>query len=193
MDRPIGEYIKKIRKARKVTLQQMSETTGLSVGYLSLMERGMNNPTVSGLHKVCKALNTTLADLFTNLEENQIFVKKEERKIIIDTPGSIRYEAVTEGKRSINCTSVTIFDNIVHDLGKHISDEHGIVLQGSLSITIEGITYDLKEGDSIYVPAGSRHSFCKTSECDCISIWTSLSDTYKDNDKVKSTLSEYQK
>ena len=187
----IGEYIKRIRKSRKITLQQMSEATGLSVGYLSLMERGMNNPTISNLHKVCKMLNTTLADLFTNLEENRTCVKKNERKIIIDVPGSIRYEAVTEGKRPINCTCVTIYDNNDHEIGKHISDEHGVVLQGSLSITIEGVTYDLEEGDAIYIPVGSRHSLRKTSECDCISIWTSISVALIDSEKAMSIPIEY--
>lgn len=40
MDQSVGHFIKKKRKEQNMTLQQLAEATGLSVGYLSLMERG---------------------------------------------------------------------------------------------------------------------------------------------------------
>ena len=58
LEQEIGTFIKKRRKELGMTLQQMADKTGLSTGYLSLMERGINSPTIDNLHKICRAIGT---------------------------------------------------------------------------------------------------------------------------------------
>ncbi|GHS93536.1 hypothetical protein AGMMS50276_04280 [Synergistales bacterium] len=178
MDQFVGGLIKRLRKKRKMTLQLLGESTNLSVSYLSLMERGHTSPTVENLHKICRALDITMVDLFERLEDNQNCIKKENRRIIFDEPGSLRYEAISEGVRQITGMCMYVYDNLAHESSPHVADELGVVLQGSMVFTLNGIDYTLKEDDSIYVPAGSLHIFQKNSECPCVSFWASLSVTY---------------
>lgn len=65
----LGERLRLIRKEKKLTLKDLSQLADLSVPYLSDMERGVVNPSVETLHKVAKAYNMTVKDLFSGVEE----------------------------------------------------------------------------------------------------------------------------
>ena len=59
--------IKEIRKSKKITLQDLSDNTGLSIGYLNHLERGTRgNPTITTMNKIAKALNETVEKIFLN-------------------------------------------------------------------------------------------------------------------------------
>ena len=60
----IGRSIRELRKARGLTLKQMSRRTKLSVSLLSQIERAESSASVSSLWKVATALDVRLTELF---------------------------------------------------------------------------------------------------------------------------------
>jgi DNA-binding NtrC family response regulator len=60
----IGRQIRELRKARGLTLKQMSRRTKLSVSLLSQIERAESSASVSSLFKVATALDVRLTELF---------------------------------------------------------------------------------------------------------------------------------
>ena len=60
----IGRNIRELRKARTLTLKQMSRRTNLSVSLLSQIERAESSASVSSLFKVATALDVKITDLF---------------------------------------------------------------------------------------------------------------------------------
>jgi DNA-binding NtrC family response regulator len=60
----IGRNIRELRKARGLTLKQMSRRTKLSVSLLSQIERAESSASVSSLFKVATALDVRLVELF---------------------------------------------------------------------------------------------------------------------------------
>jgi DNA-binding NtrC family response regulator len=64
----IGRSIRELRKARGLTLKQMSRRTNLSVSLLSQIERAESSASVSSLVKVSAALDVRIAELFENDE-----------------------------------------------------------------------------------------------------------------------------
>ena len=60
----IGRSIRELRKARGLTLKQMSRRTNLSVSLLSQIERAESSASVSSLFKVATALDVKLTELF---------------------------------------------------------------------------------------------------------------------------------
>lgn len=135
MDQSVGHFIKKKRKEQNMTLQQLAEATGLSVGYLSLMERGLNSPTIANLHKVCRAIHTTMIELFSDIESGKLLVRNGERQVFFEEPGKLRYEKMIDGNRLLVSTSVSVMDDEEHAFDRHITDEFGIVFRGSLEVT----------------------------------------------------------
>ena len=65
----LGERLRLIRKEHRMTLKGLSERAGLSVPYLSDVERDLVNPSVETIQKIAKAFNMTVRDLFSGVEE----------------------------------------------------------------------------------------------------------------------------
>jgi transcriptional regulator with XRE-family HTH domain len=70
LQRKLGQRIASLRKARKLTQEQLAEAIGCSVEFISLVERGVNAPAVAGLEKFAKILKTEVKELF-NFEEKK--------------------------------------------------------------------------------------------------------------------------
>lgn len=70
LQRKLGQRIASLRKARKLTQEQLAEAIGYSVEFISLVERGVNAPSVAGLEKFAKILKTEVKELF-NFEEKK--------------------------------------------------------------------------------------------------------------------------
>lgn len=70
LKRKLGQRIASLRKARKLTQEQLAEAIGCSVEFISLVERGVNAPSVAGLEKFAKTLKTEVKELF-NFEEKK--------------------------------------------------------------------------------------------------------------------------
>ena len=71
----IGQQIKLYRKKKGYTLDDLSERCGLSTSYLSLLERGKNNPTISTVQGICTALDVSMSDLFSDIEKCRTWKK----------------------------------------------------------------------------------------------------------------------
>ena len=57
--------IKKYRKSKNMTLKDLSDRTGISIGYLSHLEnQTRNNPSRDIMEKISAALNSTIPDIF---------------------------------------------------------------------------------------------------------------------------------
>jgi CheY-like chemotaxis protein len=64
----LGNVIRDRRKLLKLTLQQMSAKTGVSLGYLSQIELGKNSASIETLYRISLALGLRLADLFESIQ-----------------------------------------------------------------------------------------------------------------------------
>jgi CheY-like chemotaxis protein len=65
----LGNVIRDKRKGLKFTLQQMSDKTGVSLGYLSQIELGKNSASIETLYRICLALGMKMSDLFTAIQK----------------------------------------------------------------------------------------------------------------------------
>ena len=65
LQKKLGQRIAGLRRARKLTQEQLAEAVDCSVEFISLVERGVNAPSVAGLAKFAKVLKVEVRDLFT--------------------------------------------------------------------------------------------------------------------------------
>ena len=175
MNIQIGNILKNARKESKMTLNELADKTGISTGYLSLMERGLNSPTIENLNKVCLALNLTLSDLIAQAENSATTVVTPDKRIRLFEEQGYVYESAFDGTRNMNCIFVTLKDEQEHTADKHINDEMGYVVKGDMQVDVDGVEYDVKQGDCIYIEANSKHSIRKTGDGECVSVWFNMS------------------
>jgi transcriptional regulator with XRE-family HTH domain len=62
--RNFGNRLKAIRLARKLTQEEFAELVGISVDFLSLIERGINSPSFEVLEKMADSLDLQVRELF---------------------------------------------------------------------------------------------------------------------------------
>ena len=65
LQKKLGRRIAELRRTRRWPQTELAKKVGCSVEFISLVERGVNAPSVAGLEKFAKALNVEVVDLFT--------------------------------------------------------------------------------------------------------------------------------
>lgn len=65
LQRKLGKRIAHLRKGKLLTQEQLAEAVGCSVEFISLVERGVNAPSVARLEKFATALAVEVNELFT--------------------------------------------------------------------------------------------------------------------------------
>jgi DNA-binding NtrC family response regulator len=64
----LGQVIRERRKSLGLTLAQMAQRTGVSLGYLSQIELGKNSASIETLYRISLGLGVKMADLFQSLQ-----------------------------------------------------------------------------------------------------------------------------
>lgn len=172
----IGSSLRSLRKSKKVTLQQMARETGLSTGYLSNIERNVTSPTLTNIQRICEVLNSSLGDLLERNAEEKIVIRKADREILIEEP-SMRVESIDFGIPNTCFLHVEMppDTDIRDEWWTHEFDEVGTVLEGAMWVDMDGKTFELHRGDSIYVKAHTRHNYYNKSKTEYSkSYWTRI-------------------
>lgn len=88
----IGEKVKKLRQDLGLSLNQVSDKTGLSATYLSRFERGVVPINVDNLEKVCSALGVEIS-YFIGSPRNSgdAVIRKYERQVDLKDDRCIHY------------------------------------------------------------------------------------------------------
>ena len=71
LQKKLGQRVAALRKTRKLTQERLAEALGCSVEFISLVERGVNAPSVAGLEKFAKILKVEVKELFTFEEKKR--------------------------------------------------------------------------------------------------------------------------
>lgn len=65
LQKKLGQRIADLRKERQLTQVKLAKAVGCSVEFISLVERGVNAPSVAGLEKFARVLRVEITALFT--------------------------------------------------------------------------------------------------------------------------------
>ena len=91
----LGEHVRNIRKKRGITLKELAEKTGLSIGYISQIERDLTDPSLSTLRKLSAALDIPTY-LFMGGESSTGLTTRQADMLILSQPNSnVRYHLLT--------------------------------------------------------------------------------------------------
>jgi transcriptional regulator with XRE-family HTH domain len=181
----VGSSIRDLRRARDVTLTRLSELTGLSVGFLSQVERGISSPSVKALHDISRALGVTISWFFLTHEE----VKPQERDYIVraNRRRHLSFESgIVDELLSPNLSGQLelLYSRFPPGAESgdqpytHKGEEAGVIVQGSLELWIGGEVFILDEGDSFAFPSTEPHRYRNVSSDETVVIWAITPPTY---------------
>lgn len=161
----IGEKIKELRLNKKMTLKELSEMTDLSIGFLSQVERGLTALAITSLEKIAKALDVDLSYFFPmKKKSNQIVVRSYERDLFqIENNTFLHYHLSNDLAtkqflpRLIELLPSSDTDELT--TYQHEGEEFIYVLEGILTVIVNGERYDLYPGDSAHFDSSNVHNW----------------------------------
>lgn len=156
------ELYKKIRDLRRkhdLTLKDLSEKTGLSVSFLSQVERGATSLAITSLKKIADAFEVPITFFFEN-EANQNFVVKVENQKPFRIEGRSAEYTCLGGNfhgRQLEPIIVTLTPGFQDNVFSHPGEEFYYILEGAVIFNVDGEEYLVKTGDSIHFPSHLPH------------------------------------
>lgn len=169
----IGEKLRQLRKSRKVTLKELAGKTGLTAGFLSLVENGKSNIALDTLSVILQELGSSLNQFFQRpFEENEDPVVRMTNRTWSPFTETTFFSVLTTGVPSSSALYPRIF--LMHpeaaptktDMLQHDGEEFIMVLEGVATIYYAGRTYQLYPGDSIQVRSNTPHNWANKSNKD---------------------------
>ncbi len=182
-EKEIGAKLKELRRKKKLTLKQLAAKAHCTDAALSKIERGEVTPTISLLKNAVNVLGVTLSEFLSNGEayqENIVMHRDQRLRIDFHDEKIISYQLVRNLK---NKQLQPLYEIIKSGGGSggvytHEGEEFGVVLEGELDITVDNVTYHLKEGDSFWYRSIRPHGFKNNSENDTKVIWVITPPTF---------------
>ena len=181
-----GSRIREMRKRRGLTLKEVAEATGYTIGHISQIERDLKSPSLVALRKIAACLNCSEVWLIMDDSElsakspeegkksKESYLMRKENRIPMKIPEiDVSYSIFTPSKLP-NAQEAQMTGLIVRlkpntwVTEKMIShgnyDESLLLLKGELELRIDNSTYMIYEGDSFYIPKNCIHNYLNTSD-----------------------------
>ena len=174
----IGVRIRGARIARSMTLQALADVSGLSPSMLSLVERGRASPSIGSLIVIASALGVGMSDLIvddSSTAENAVVRQADQR--VIETAQHVVRRLLREDRA--RAVSVAI-NEYAPKTGSapaplsHAGFEYGFVLEGELTVEIDGNTHHLEKGDLISYSSRRQHRIWNHGKRLTRTLWFNL-------------------
>ncbi|MER7005508.1 cupin domain-containing protein [Dactylosporangium sp. NPDC000555] len=172
----MGDMLRRLRTARRLSLRDLGEAVGLSVGYLSKIERSLVEPSVPVLRRLAAEFGIEWIDFYQAPAEMGQLVRKADRPLMVPAAGQ-RHYAITRTPGSDVEIGV-----VEYEPGASVGDDrytHGdvhevlLILDGELEFTLAGVTHLMAAGDSIEFRSSVPHAVRNASERTAEALWVS--------------------
>lgn len=174
----IGAHLRQLRARQKLSLAQVAQAVGISVGFLSALERSQMSGSVGTLRKLARFYKTNILDFFDATGPSSRQVRPAERKVLEAGEG-VRLELLAWG----NAVMEPHLFRIAPEAGSgdpytHDGEEFIYVLRGDLSISVGGEDYRLKTGDSFYFESATPHRWKNPGQKETLLLWVNTPPTF---------------
>lgn len=171
INRIIGNNLNKYRKSKGLSLEKVSEMTGVSKGMIGQIERGETNPSISTLWKIANGLHISSTSLFEEEPAELVLIKKSDITPITENCDKYNvYATFTfDQHKKFEVLVVDLDIGCTHESEPHENgvEEYIYVCKGEFTLIVENDTYFLKEGDSIKFLADKFHTYKNDSRSLC--------------------------
>ncbi|MRH87905.1 helix-turn-helix domain-containing protein [Nocardia sp. SYP-A9097] len=171
-----GANVRRRREEAGLTLEQLSIQSSVSRAMLSKVERGEKSPTIGVASKIAHALDASLSDLIGGAAAAAsgvaVVMRKNERPVFRDPETGFERHMVSAAPGAGGG------EVVVHYLPAQVSlgllpaypsgtEKQLVVLEGTLTVAIGGISETLNTGDSLFFQADADHGFANRTNAPC--------------------------
>ena len=149
----IGQKIRRLRKLRGLTIEQLADHAQLTKGFISQLERDKTIPTIVTLKQVLDVLGVELSTFFDEFQEREknIFTKKDRSgdktnknfitELLIPKLQYLEMEPVL----------ITLLPSAVFSKKYEDDEGFGVIIKGRMELTINKERKIVQRGDCFYL------------------------------------------
>jgi DNA-binding transcriptional MerR regulator/mannose-6-phosphate isomerase-like protein (cupin superfamily) len=174
-----GQRFRRLRARRGLSLAQVARATGVSIGFLSSLERGQMRSSVATLRRIARFYRTNILSLFEVVGGNPRLVRPSQRKIL-ETNAGVRMELLAWG-------NTVMEPHLFHikprggsgESYSHDGEEFLHVFRGEFEIWLGDTEhYRLKTGDSLYFESSTPHRWRNPGRTNASLLWVNTPPTF---------------
>jgi DNA-binding transcriptional MerR regulator len=174
----IGGHLRQLRMKRRLSLAQVARAAGISVGFLSALERSQMSASVGTLRKLARFYKTNILNFFDGTEASSLHVRPEARKILEAGPG-VRMELLAWGNTVMEPHLFRVAPAAESgDSYTHEGEEFLYILRGQFAITLNSEEFRLKPGDSFYFESATPHRWKNPGRKETWLLWINTPPTF---------------
>ncbi|MEG9247013.1 helix-turn-helix domain-containing protein [Arthrobacter sp. Soc17.1.1.1] len=170
----IGSRIRAARQAQRMTIEQVADSTGLTKGFLSRVERDLTSPSVASLVTLCQVLSISIGDLF-QVPETHLTRSAEAPRISLGGEGINERLMTARSERRLQMIRA-----VVEPRGKGEDELYSVdcevetlhVVQGRFVLIFSNTRYELEAGDTVTFPGREPHTWLNPDDREAVVLWT---------------------
>lgn len=175
---PAGSMLRRLRLQSGESLGTVAAATGISVGFLSNLERGQTSASVGTMHRLAGHYGMQILDFFDRAESSSALVRPRDRKNLRGGPG-VSMELLAWGP-------IIMEPHLFHvepgghsgNSYKHEGQEFLYVMSGEFNIFLEEEEFELKRGDSFYFESTRSHRWHNPGKTLTTLLWINTPPTF---------------
>jgi len=176
---PLGSQIRDLREARRMNLAALASAIGKSIGYVSQIERGRSEISISTLKAISEALGVQISWFFQGYDpsvpdEHGYVVRREHRRRL-DFPGTgIEEELLSptlSGEAELILSTFAPGARSGDEQVSRMAEQSGYVVEGELELELGARRFTLRAGDSFRIGRGESFSARNPGRVTSVSLW----------------------
>jgi transcriptional regulator with XRE-family HTH domain len=163
LGRRVAENLRRKRKSRGMSLDDLARASGVSRAALSQVETCKTNPTVGLLWKIAVGLGVPFADLIGEAKTGTSVLRRGEAQVLRSLDGKLESRPLTPAGASplVELYELRLSARATHRSEPHAPGTHEfvVVLSGALKLHVDDEVHELLAGDSVSFNADRPHSY----------------------------------
>lgn len=197
LSRVIGHHVRSFRAELGLSLRALAERSGLSIGFLSQLERGLSSISLTSLRDLADTMGRDITEFFdeTDVASGGAAARTDDlgaeppvsaaRYFTVMRTGGENSSQYVSGQRTYRMLSKRAPGLVLEPMlvqiapggevsepESHAGEEFAYVLEGELVYTADGVSHRLGPGDSLHLKSSIPHSMY--NDTDAVTVVVSV-------------------
>ena len=149
----IGTKIRRLRKLRGLTIEELADNANLTKGFISQLERDLTVPSVLNLKQILDVLGIQLSAFFSDITEREKNIFSLKDRLLEGSSKNYKIEKLIPKLQYLEMEPVVLTLEPLIEYKKQFEEDEGFgfVLKGNLEIRINDERQVIKRGDCFYL------------------------------------------
>lgn len=178
-DQPlVGPRLRKLRLERGESLSTVAQVVGVSIGFLSNLERSQVSASIGVMRKLAQYYGLNILDFFSPDDTTHPLVRPRERRILEGGDG-VQMELLAWGKIIMEPHLFRVAPGAGSgESYSHLGEEFLYLTSGQLVIVLGDQEFQLRVGDSFYFESQTPHRWYNPGKKEAVILWINTPPTF---------------